>query len=138
MRGWDAKIADAFASKRDFKKSHLKLENELELDKHLKEIKDRIVQTYPTVEDIDWELEEDAEHNSSKINYRFRESGRSRSTTIDFDFLNSPDFVELKKLCELLSIVGAKPYNLNDETIRQFPTLDELCSFILEKGKKGA
>ena len=136
--GRDPKIVDAFASRAEFKKGHLKLENEAELDKHLKKIKDWTESNYPEIEDLDWKLDEDTEHNSCKISYSFRESGRNKSVTIDFDFLNSPDFVELKKLRESISTIGDKPYKLkeNEET-REFQSLSELCEFILDRGKKG-
>ena len=137
-RGWNTKIVDAFASKSDFKKGYLKLENELKLDKHLKEIKNWMESNYSETEGIDWTLEEDTEHNASRINYSFRENGRNKSVTIDFDFLNSPDFVELKKLRESISFIGFKPYKLNEgEVTREVQSLNELCEFVLEKGKKG-
>lgn len=137
-RGWDAKIVDAFANRSDFRKKHLKLENESELDVHLVEIKNWIKSNYSSIEDIDWTLGEDAEHNSSRIKYTFRENGRNKSVTIDFDFLNSPDFAELKKLRESISAIGSKPYDLVDgETVHQFHNLSGLCDFIFERGKKG-
>lgn len=137
-RGWNAKIVDAFANRIDFKKKHLKLDSESELDPHLEGIKDWIASSCPEVEDIDWKLEEDSEHNSSRINYTFRENGRRRAVTIDFDFLNSPDFAELRRLCESISAIGSKPYKLKDEEEdHQFQTLGALCDFVFERGKKG-
>ncbi|MGI9534262.1 MAG: DNA gyrase subunit B, partial [Thermodesulfobacteriota bacterium] len=136
--GREPKVVDAFASKSDFKKGHLKLENEAELDKHLKEIKKWIGLNYPEVDDLDWELAEDTEHNSSRINYTFRESGRNKSVTIDFDFLNSPDYFEIKKLRESISALGVKPYKVDDkDETHEFQSLGELCEFILDRGKKG-
>jgi len=57
---------------------------------------------------------------------------------IDFDFLNSPDFGELKKMRESISVIGAKPYVVKDgETETSFESLVELCEFVLNRGKKG-
>lgn len=136
--GRDKKIIDAFAFKGDFKKSHLKLENESVLDKHLQDIKSWLEKYYPEVVDLDWKLEEDEEHSANSINYTFRESGRNRITRIDFDFLNSPDFNELRKLRESLEILGSVPYVIREgEEEHTFNTLDAFCEFVLERGKKG-
>ena len=136
--GRDKKIIDAFAFKSGFKKSHLKLENESELDKHLQEIKTWLEKYYPEIVDLDWKLEEDPEHSANCIEYTFRESGRNRITRIDFDFLNSPDFNDLKKLRESLEILGSVPYVIREgEEEHTFETLDAFCDFVLERGKKG-
>ena len=64
--GRDFKIVDAFASRDGFKKSHLKLENEAELDAHLQGIKEWIELRYPEVTSLDWKLLDDPEHDCSK------------------------------------------------------------------------
>lgn len=136
--GRDKRIVDAFASKDSFKKSHLKIENESELDHQLKEIKKWVEKRYPEISAIDWRLEEDEEHNSSKIIYQFKESGRNKTTLIDFDFLNSPDFTELKKLHDTIKLVGDSPYTIEEnggETSVQ--TLEGVIEYMLSRGKKG-
>lgn len=136
--GRDKKIIDAFAFRPEFKKSHLKLENEAELDVHLGEIKLWLEKYYPEIVDLDWKLEEDPEHSSNRIIYSFRESGRSRTTVMDFDFLNSPDFSELRKYRESLEILGSVPYVIREgDEEHTFNTLDSFAEFVLERGKKG-
>ncbi|MCH7569496.1 MAG: DNA gyrase subunit B, partial [Deltaproteobacteria bacterium] len=136
--GRDLRIVDAFASREGFRKSHLKLEKESELEAHLKGIKEWIETRYPEVNSLDWKLPEDLEHNSSKISYTFKENGRNRSTIIDFDFLNSPDFEEIKKLRESIKVVGDPPYGLaeNEEKV-ELQSLAEVTEHILTRGKKG-
>lgn len=136
--GRDARIVDAFASKEGFRKSHLKIGNESELDEHLKEIKKWIEKRYPEISAIDWNLEEDEEHNCLRIIYQFKENGRTRSTVIDFDFLNSPDFVELKNLHDTIKLVGNPPYFIQEDGKEtKLGSLKETTEHILSLGKKG-
>ncbi len=137
--GRDYKIVDAFASRDGFKKSHLKTENGADLDAHLQAIKEWIEARYPeNVVSLDWKLLDDPEHDCSKISYSFKENGRNRSTVIDFDFLNSPDFAELKKLKDAITSVGDPPYHFadNGETV-ELSSLAEVSEHILSRGKKG-
>ncbi len=136
--GRDTKIVDSFASRQGFRKSYLKIENEAELDGHLQEIKKWIERHYSEVASLDWSLEEDEEHNCSKVRYNFKENGRNRNTVIDFDFLNSPDFNELKNLRDTIKVVGDPPYFVqDDETEMEFRGLKEVTEHILSRGKKG-
>ena len=135
----DFKIVDAFASRNGFKKSHLKPENEAEFDTHLQGIKEWIEARYPEVSSLDWKLLDDPEHNCSKISYNFKENGRNRSTVIDFDFLNSPDFGEIRKLKDSIRPAGDPPYSVGDngDTDVELPSLPEVTEHILTRGKKG-
>jgi len=136
--GRDIRIVDAFASREGFRKSHLKAGNESDLDAHLSAIKQWIEKRYEDISSFDWELRDDQEHNSSKIHYKFKENGRSRSTVIDFDFLNSPDFIELKSLRDSIKVVGDPPYVIKDNgNLTELATLSEVTEHILNRGKKG-
>jgi DNA gyrase subunit B len=149
--GRDTRIVDAFANRDSFRKSHLKIGSESELDEHLKGIKKWIEKRYADISALDWDLEEDEEHNCSRIIYHFKENGRSRHTAIDFDFLNSPDFIELKNLHDTIKQVGDPPYFVlvsgsesqgdgqrekqSGET--KLGSLKEVTEYILTRGKKG-
>ncbi len=136
--GRDTRIVDAFASREGFRKTHLRAGNESELDEHLSAIKEWIEKRYEDISSFDWDLRDDQEHNSSKIYYKFKENGRNRSTTIDFDFLNSPDFVELKSLRDSIKVVGDPPYVIKDNgDATELATLSEVTEHILNRGKKG-
>ena len=136
--GRDKKIADAFATF-DFKKRYLKVDNESDLDGYLQKIKKWLAENYEEVVDLDWILEEDSEHNSNKIVYTFRENGRNKRVVIDFNFLNSPEFAELKKLVESISVLGSKPFVVVDKDGEEteLNSLPELSEFILNRGSKG-
>ncbi|MGQ0793687.1 MAG: DNA topoisomerase (ATP-hydrolyzing) subunit B [Deltaproteobacteria bacterium] len=136
--GRDSRIIDAFAAREGFRKSHLKVVNEAELENHLIEIKAWIERHYPQISNLDWILAEDEEHNSLRIVYQFRENGRTLGTTIDFDFLNSPDFVDLKNLRDSIKVVGEPPYFVHDNGgAAKISTLKDVVEYVLARGKKG-
>ncbi|MGH7851544.1 MAG: DNA topoisomerase (ATP-hydrolyzing) subunit B [Thermodesulfobacteriota bacterium] len=136
--GRDMRIVDAFASREGIKKGHLKTDKSVELDAHLREIKDWIEARHPEITGLDWQIHDDPEHEASKISYSFRESGRQRTTLIDFDFLNSPEFGEIRNLRESIKVVGDPPYGiLDDETAVELPSLPAVTEHILTRGKKG-
>lgn len=136
--GRDSRILDAVASANGFRKTYLKVGNESDLDTNLKHIKEWINRIYPEVTDLDWTLEEDSEHNASKIIFTFRDTGRTIQTTIDFDFLNSPDFAEIKNLRESIKAVSEPPYLLTEDGEEtSLGSLNEVSDYILNKGKKG-
>ncbi|MBI4228658.1 MAG: DNA topoisomerase (ATP-hydrolyzing) subunit B [Deltaproteobacteria bacterium] len=136
--GRDRRIVDAFSRRKGFRKTNLKLGNESELDLHLKGIKEWIELRYPEIQSFDWELSEDEEHNSSRIIYSFKDNGRNVRTVIDFDFINSPDFIELKNIGESIHQLGDPPFTiLQDEKETKVENLKELTEYILSLGKKG-
>ncbi len=136
--GRDSRILDGLASASGFRKSYLKVGNEAELDTHLQNIKKWINRVYPEVTDLEWNLEEDTEHNASKIAYSFKETGRTINTLIDFDFLNSPDFAEIKNLRESIKAVSDPPYTIiADGNEISLGSLNKVSDYILNRGKKG-
>jgi len=151
MWGRDTRIVDAFASRDSFRKSHLKIGSESELDENLKGIKKWIEKRYTDISALDWDLEEDEEHNCSRVIYHFKENGRNRNTLIDFDFLNSPDFAELKNLRDTIKQVGDPPYFVlvsgsqseedghreKQSSETKLGSLKEVTEYILARGKKG-
>ncbi len=136
--GRDRRIVDAFARRKGFRKTNLKVGNESELDLHLKEIKEFIEKRYPEIQSLDWGLSEDEEHNASRIVYSFKDNGRRGKTVIDFDFINSPDFSELKNIADGIHQLGEPPFTiLQDEKETRVDNLKELTEYVLSLGKKG-
>ena len=136
--GRNRSIVDAFARKLDFRRSYLKQGNESVLDAHLAEIREWLARNDPDMLDLDWTLGEDAEHGSQSVEYEFRENGRTVSSLVDFDFLGSPDFRELRKLAESLGSMGEPPYGVKESGGEaELGGFGEFVEFILERGKKG-
>ena len=131
-------IVDAFARRTDFGKTNLRHGNEASLDTHLVAIREWLGENYPDIVDLDWKFGDDTEHNSNSIEYGFRENGRLSSCFIDFNFLASPDFRELRKLAESLSpLWDSACHIVDDSEEKEVGSLERFVEFIMERGKKG-
>ena len=131
-------IVDAFARRTDFRKNDIKIGNEASLDIHLAAIRQWLGENYPEIVDLDWKLQEDNEHNTHSIEYSFRENGRVGFSVIDFDFLASPDFKELRKLGESLRPVADSSCHILDSgEEKEFASLEEFVEAVFDRGKKG-
>ena len=83
-------------------------------------------------------LEEDAEHNCYKLVVTTRANGTGYQTTIDREFLTSPEYREIKKLFADLSGIGLPPYTVEEaENKTPLNSLTEVLRYIMEGGKKG-
>jgi DNA gyrase subunit B len=83
-------------------------------------------------------LEEDAEHNCYKLVVTTRANGTGYQTTIDREFLTSPEYREIKKLFADLSGIGLPPYTVEEgEDKTPLKSLTEVLRYIMEGGKKG-
>ena len=83
-------------------------------------------------------LEEDAEHNCYKLVVSTRANGTGYQTTIDREFLTSPEYREIKKLFADLSGIGLPPYTVEeDDNKRPLKSLSEILAYVMEGGKKG-
>ena len=83
-------------------------------------------------------LEEDPEHNCYKLVVTTRANGTGYQTTIDREFLTSPEYREIKKLFADLSGIGLPPYTVEEgENKTPLKSLTEVLRYIMEGGKKG-
>jgi DNA gyrase subunit B len=83
-------------------------------------------------------LEEDAEHNCFKLVCTTRANGSGFQTSIDREFLTSPEYKETKKLFRDLTHMGLPPYAVeNGDHQARLRSLTELLNYIMEGGKKG-
>jgi DNA gyrase subunit B len=83
-------------------------------------------------------LEEDAEHNCYKLIVSTRANGTGYQTTIDREFLTSPEYREIKKLFAELSVIGLPPYMMEDgDNKTPLKSLTEILAYVMEGGKKG-
>ncbi|MCY3985773.1 MAG: DNA gyrase subunit B, partial [Candidatus Dadabacteria bacterium] len=70
--------------------------------------------------------------------YGFRENGRISSCVIDFNFLASPDFREIRKLAESLRpLWDSSSHIVDDGREKGIGNLEEFVEFIMNRGKKG-
>jgi DNA gyrase subunit B len=80
----------------------------------------------------------DNEHGGFKIVWPSGTAGVRKPTTIDFEFMDSPEFNDLSLLHADLAKLGDSPYRLENggEPI-EFARLEELADRVNELGKKG-
>jgi DNA gyrase subunit B len=84
------------------------------------------------------ELQEDLEHGCFKLICATRANGSGLQTVIDWEYLTSVEYKELKRLFSELTSPGFPPYSVeNGETKANVRSFTELADFILEAGKKG-
>jgi DNA gyrase subunit B len=92
----------------------------------------------PEQSPLSCQLEEDAEHNCFKLVVSTRANGTGYQTTIDREFLASPEYREIKKLFTDLSAIGLPPYTVEDgDNKTALKSLTEILKFVMEGGKKG-
>ncbi len=83
-------------------------------------------------------LEEDSEHNCYKLVVSTRANGTGYQTTIDREFLTSPEYREIKKLFADLSSIGLPPYTVEEGDHKTpLKSLTEVFAYVMEGGKKG-
>ncbi len=93
---------------------------------------------YPDMKDFEVETENDREHEAQKVIYKSHYNNAPRKTVLDFNFLHSPEFAELKKLTDEFSLIGQDRFVIqveNEENI--FNDLDKAKEFILARGRDG-
>ena len=92
----------------------------------------------PEQSPLSCQLEEDAEHNCFKLVVSTRANGTGYQTTIDREFLTSPEYREIRKLFTDLSAIGLPPYTVEDgDNKTALKSLTEILKFVMEGGKKG-
>ena len=129
-------VLEALLMAEDFNEETLKDE------KALKELQTQVAAyidlAAPTEAPLSCELREDSEHGRFKLSCSTRSNGTGLKTVIDYEFLTSPEYKELKRLFDELMSPGYPPYAVeNGQTKAKLRSLRELSDFILETGKKG-
>lgn len=98
----------------------------------------KLTEAYPQDTWTNFDLEEDLEHNSHKIIFKSNLNGLPRQVIIDFNFIDSPKFKELKRTLTQLESVGEPPFTLiEDGKKRTIISLKELTEASLLSGKTG-
>jgi len=101
-------------------------------------VRDDITTNYPEITPIEFDLQEDSEHNCFSIEIFSRENGRRRKTRLNFDFLNSPEFEEMKKLAQEIRKIGIPPFRMEaNSDILTIKSYSQIISQIFTLGKKG-
>lgn len=92
-----------------------------------------------TLGHVSYKVDFDIEHNRYYGSLDFQLRGKTYKFKLDFDFISSNEFDELKKLCLQLEATFALPITYQHEKkIKAFNSWVDLRNFILLEGRSGA
>ena len=97
-----------------------------------------ITAQHPDLDPVRAEFTADAEHSCEKISVLCRLNGTNARTEIDRTFVDSPEFVRLRRLLTGISGIGQPPYVVNfGKTEQEVASLGELHTCIMANARKG-
>jgi len=132
----DKELIEVLALKNNLNKITLKDKDQLL--NLINSIDSEIKARFPEKKDTRFFLEEDPEHKSFKIIYESKSNVNHNQTIIDTNFINSPNFKELKKTMQQLEKLGKPPFILiENEKEKTIKSLKELINISLSLGKTG-
>jgi DNA gyrase subunit B len=133
----DARIVDGLVQAADLKRADLA--DGAKLAKLLDEqVKPYLEARYSELAQIKFELKPDVEHGGHQIHVPTRLGGARKTTVIDFAFLDTPEYEELRRLREELGRAVQAPYVLERGDDRQeYLLLEGVAKAIDEVGRKG-
>jgi len=137
----DSRIIDALVRGAGLTKGELA--SEPSLTKALARLTAYFEASAPELRTIELEVKPDADHGGFKIVCPPRYGGAKKHTTIDFRFLDSPEYEELTKIAGELNAFGAGPYRLlptdkkDEDGAIEVSRLDQLGQRLDAIGRKG-
>ena len=135
-RGRDRHIVSALVLEDGFGTETLKKERALK--KLFDNLKTYFKAFHPELMPVEFKTEKDKEHQCLKILCTSKRNGAQAETSIDHDFVSSPEYEELKKLARELTKLGTPPFKIEDEgKLTEARTFAELIEAALSAGKKG-
>jgi DNA gyrase subunit B len=135
-RKYDARLVDAIVKAARLAKADLR--DQMVVAKALTRLQEYFDTYAPELSDAVLKVAPDSEHGGFKIEAPARPNGVRKSTTIDFQLMDSPEFADLTTLHAELTVLGPPPYFLEaeKETV-EFTRLEDLAERLHELGKKG-
>jgi DNA gyrase subunit B len=133
----DSRIVDALVQAADLARGDLA--DPARLEKTLSEkVQPYLATRYTDLANVKFELKPDAEHGGVVIRVPARLGSARKATDIDFAFLVTPEYEELRRLREELGKAASAPYVLERGGDRsEFLLLENLARAIDEIGRKG-
>ena len=129
-------VLEALLLADDFNEETLK--DEKALNKLQRQLASYINLVAPSEAPLSCDVQEDAEHGCFKLICSTRSNGTGLHTLVDYEFLTSPEYKELKRVCLDLMSPGYPPYMVeNGDQRERLTSLKELLEYVLESGKKG-
>ena len=114
------------------------LQDRKKLGRALNNVQTYVKTVYPEITPMEVDLLEDEEHSCTVAKVRTRRNGSVWVTTVDPELLTRPKYQEMLRLGRSLKTLGDELVFAEDgEDIFKTRRIDELVSFVLERGKKG-
>jgi DNA gyrase subunit B len=135
-KGRDRCIVSAFLSQPGFSPEVLK--DRLALEELLTAADSVIQSTFPDLLPVSFAIEEDQEAGQYRVVATARKNGTGLQTTLDGDFLSSPEAEEIARLLSELRAIGTPPFTLV-EAGEQIPVFSrkELVDVIMDRSRRG-
>jgi DNA gyrase subunit B len=133
----DARIVDALVQAADLKRDDLTAAAALQklLDD---KVRPYLAARHLELTQVRFELRPDAEHGGQQIHVPTRLGGARKHTVIDFAFLDTPEYEELRRLRREIAELAAGPWVLEHGDKRhECLLLEELAKSVDEVGRKG-
>jgi DNA gyrase subunit B len=138
-RKCDARIVDAIVKSSRLTKADLR--DQMVVARALASLQQYFDNYAPELSDAILKVAPDTEHSGFKIEAPARGGGVRKNTTIDFEFMDSPEFTDLSAIYADLAVLGPPPYALQAGTegasVVEFQRVEDLAEKIHELGKKG-
>jgi DNA gyrase subunit B len=135
-RKYDARIIDGIVKSVRLTKEELK--DQMKLARAPQSLQKYFDRFAPELSDTTFKVLKDDEHGGFKLVAPAKGGGVRRATTIDFELMNSPEFVDLQTLWTELAPLGDAPYVLEHGSEQvEFNRIEELGERVHEVGKKG-
>ncbi len=129
-------MLEALLLAEDFNEETLK--DEKALKKLQLQLASYINLTAPSEAPLSCDVQEDAEHGCFKLVCSTRSNGTGLQTVVDYEFLTSPEYKEIKRVCLDVMSPGYPPYSVENGNQKQrLRSLKELLDYVMESGKKG-
>jgi DNA gyrase subunit B len=135
-RKCDARVVDAIVKAAKLSKADLR--DQATVAKALVRLQAYFDAHAPELSDAVLKIAPDTEHGGFKIVAPAKGGGVRKATTIDFEFMDSPEFIDLTALQAELAVLGPPPYYLeNGGEPLELARLEDLSDRVNELGKKG-
>ncbi|MBN22110.1 MAG: DNA topoisomerase (ATP-hydrolyzing) subunit B [Bdellovibrionaceae bacterium] len=89
--------------------------------------------------ELSYELQEDKEHGCFKVEVQSIDEGSRKKTTLNRVTVDSPEYEELQKFYETMTVIGSGPFIIQKENKedQEISNVEALYDFVLSEGKSG-
>jgi DNA gyrase subunit B len=135
-RKYDARVIDGIVKSVRLTKEDLK--DQMKVARAPQSLQKYFDRFAPELSDTTFKVLKDDEHGGFKLMAPAKGGGVRRTTTVDFELMNSPEFADLVALWSDLAPVGDAPYVLEHGSEQvEFNRIEELGERVHQVGKKG-